>query len=316
MPAPLWTMHSSSQPYIDLKKYDVHFDASLGKNDPYMDKHYRHLSRVIQHAQNGVNIRWLGEHHPKELLDLSRRTYEKYKPSVVKTTNTIRIPRVFHHIWVGNKPLPEKYKAWQKGWQSIPGWEYKLWTDKEVAKLTLQNKELYYKETNMGARSDILRIEILYQFGGVYIDTDFEVYEPKMFDFLSSAYDFFCGFHSIDSLLYHKVLAYNNAIIGSIPRHPILKAWLDKRKSLNPQGDIIEKGPSYFTIAVLENADKGYRDIIFPPTFFYPVGNKQMFSKTYRKIHNPAKKLARIKQDACKKETIAIHWWDGSWYKP
>ena len=224
-----------------------------------------------------------------------------------------RIPRIFHQIWIGPKPFPKEYEAWQKGWQSIPGWEYKLWTDEDVEKLDLYNKETYYGEKNLGSRANILRIEILYRYGGIYIDTDFEVYKPEMFDFLSNAYDFFCGFHPLDSVYLHQVFAFNNAIIGSIPGHPILKALLEKRKLFKPNGDVVQKGPGLLTVTVLENADKGYRDIIFPPTFFYPIGNAQMHIERYKELNTIEEKIAQAKKDSCKPETIAIHWWDGSW---
>lgn len=302
---------------VDLKKYDVDFNESLGAHDAYQKKHYQHMLTALKNpAGYATSFKWLSGHSPQELLTLAQKTYAKYKPSHITPSSNPRIPRIFHHIWIGKKPFPEKYKEWQKGWKSIPGWTYKLWTDHEVAHLDMVNKDLYHKEPNLGSRADILRIEILNKFGGVYIDTDFECYEPKMFDFLSNAYDFFCGFHPLDSLYHHQVFAYNNAIIGSIPGHPILKAWLSKRKFVNPSATVIEKGPAYFTRSVLENADKGYRDIIFPPTFFYPVGNMQMNVEPYSTIKNLIKRMKSVKKDSIRPETIAIHWWDGSWTLP
>lgn len=49
-----------------------------------------------------------------------------------------------------------------------------LWTDEHVARLPLFNRAEYDKATNYGAKSDILRYELLYVYGGVYVDCDMQ----------------------------------------------------------------------------------------------------------------------------------------------
>ena len=82
-----------------------------------------------------------------------RDTYTNNKLALVinslSANNTTRIPRVFHQIWVGPRPLPEKYKRWQKTWQSIPGWTYKLWTDVDVVQFPLINQKAYYEREKL-----------------------------------------------------------------------------------------------------------------------------------------------------------------------
>ena len=42
----------------------------------------------------------------------------------------MRIPRIFHQIWVGPDPLPDEFAAYGQTWlDHHPGWELKLWTD-------------------------------------------------------------------------------------------------------------------------------------------------------------------------------------------
>ena len=60
-----------------------------------------------------------------------------------------------------------------------PDWEYKLWTDETVKEITLINQELFDKAKNYGEKSDILKWELVYRFGGVYIDTDMEALTQK-----------------------------------------------------------------------------------------------------------------------------------------
>lgn len=300
-----------------MRNYDVDFDTSMGKGDPFSDNYFIHFTQSLKKTHDiHKNFIFLQHFTPEKLLKFAQEIYEKYKPSVTDPSDLVRIPRVFHHIWIGKKPFPAKYKKWQAGWQAIPGWEYKLWTDKDVEQLNFSNKDVYYREENLGARADILRMEILYRFGGVYIDTDLECHAPEMFEFLNTAYDFYCGLHPMDTFFHYKIFALNNAIIGSIPGHPILQYWIEQRRTVNPKAIVVEKGPAFFTKAVLAKADQGYRDIIFPASFFYPVGNLQMNIKPYNQILDVNKRMEVIKQEACKPETIAIHWWDGSWTLP
>lgn len=49
---------------------------------------------------------------------------------------------------------------------------YVLWDDEAVAKLALRNVEAYRTACNYGERSDIARYEILWRYGGVYVDAD------------------------------------------------------------------------------------------------------------------------------------------------
>ena len=90
----------------------------------------------------------------------------------------LRIPRVFHQIWVGPEPLPEEFVAYQRTWLTYnPGWKLQLWTEENLPP-DLERREVYEKLRVPAERADILRVELLWRFGGVYIDTDFECLRP------------------------------------------------------------------------------------------------------------------------------------------
>ena len=53
--------------------------------------------------------------------------------------------------------------SWRKKYRSqYPGWQYKLWTDKEVAKMNLRTREYYDNEKMFQCKADLLRLEILW----------------------------------------------------------------------------------------------------------------------------------------------------------
>ena len=91
------------------------------------------------------------------------------------------IPKIIHQIWLGPKKRPQWcLDSWSQEYiQNNPDWEYKLWTDVEVKELKLLNRELYDKEPTMRGKSDILRYELLYKYGGIYIDADSLSINPK-----------------------------------------------------------------------------------------------------------------------------------------
>ena len=259
------------------------FFASLGKQSRLFRPFYAQLMKHLKHP----NSHWFSYlrpgSDPEKMLSTLEGIYTINISLLYEPQKALRIPKIIHQIWVGNKPLPEKYKHWQKTWQSLPGWQYKLWTDKEVENFPLINQTLYYQEKNMGARADLLRIEILYKEGGLYVDTDFECIKPEMFDVLNHAYDFYCGLTPLDC----KKFVINNAIIGSIPGHPVLKGCIENAALQKPTltyegGQIVMKGPGLLTAMILEHANKNYKDIVLPPTFFYPLGVKKLRTK-YRK---------------------------------
>ncbi len=295
----------------------VSFDVSIGAKNPYMDKFYNKLLYKLDKPRSS----WFRNLCPcdcKDALGLLESLYNQCIQNQHCGKEKLRIPKIIHQIWVGPNHFPEKYRAWQKTWQSLPGWTYKLWTDEDVKDFPMINKDVYYQEKNYGARADILRIEILNREGGVYIDTDYECIQPEVFDELNSKYDFYCGITPLDCF----GLMLNNAIIGSIPGHPILKAIITnlpilhdeiRETNLHSTEAIIRKGPGLFSRMFFKNAHLGTKDIALPPTFLYPLGVYQINNEGWQEEFPPESFFEEVKRRVIRPETIALHWWDGSW---
>ena len=84
------------------------------------------------------------------------------------------IPKIIHQIWLGPNKRPD---IWMDSWKieyikQNPDWTYKLWTEKDINMLQMKNRKIYEYEKFYNGKSDIARYEILYQFGGVFIDAD------------------------------------------------------------------------------------------------------------------------------------------------
>lgn len=150
------------------------------------------------------------------------------------------IPKVLHFIWVGPKPFPrESIENIRTFIAHHSDWTLKFWTDRErplphpaMEKHLVQDfafqklGALYSQAANYGEKSDLLRLEILFQEGGVYVDHD-----VKCLKSLNSlgVFDFYCGMElPYKTCLSSSVLPTNN-LIGSRRGHPILAGsmqWL------------------------------------------------------------------------------------------
>lgn len=99
------------------------------------------------------------------------------------------IPKIIHQLWIGPRPAPWK---WMNTWrQNNPGYLYRLWTEKEIAAEKWENQRLidYYMSRGIwhGVK-DVCQYEILYNYGGVFVDADTECLRP-ISDLFTEEYD-------------------------------------------------------------------------------------------------------------------------------
>ena len=116
-------------------------------------------------------------------LKLSERQFFYNEKLVVKPK--YEIPKIVHQIWFG-KPLNKKSLRYNlmKNLEKTAlenGYEYKCWTDKDLLfenfPLTWEFIQLsiQYGKSRLAQVADLARLEILHRFGGVYMDSLFEI---------------------------------------------------------------------------------------------------------------------------------------------
>jgi hypothetical protein len=88
------------------------------------------------------------------------------------------IPKIIHQLWIGDKPAPiTLMNTWK---DKHPDFEYIMWNENEMIKRNFQsqlNNKINEIEEICG-KADILRWEILYKYGGIFIDADSFCIEP------------------------------------------------------------------------------------------------------------------------------------------
>lgn len=281
-------------------KQAVDFDKSLAALDPlYYEGTPYFLAKDFLLEQPVFSGGWDLVSQPKpisEFYTFLKNLYQKNDPSKIKAGSAYKIPRKIHQIWIQGE-LPEKYRVWAKTWQNIPGWEYKLWTDKEIRALPLKARDAYEKADGFGIKADIARYEILRIHGGICPDIDFKCLQPDVFDLFHRSYDFYTCIAPLETAVFCLACG----LIGSAPHHPIMEGMVDfLEHHYDPTiPDYLRAGPVPFSKIFYQYADKpGHIDVAFPPTFFYPTG-------TYTPVH--------LYDQFIKPETVAVHYWARSW---
>ena len=89
------------------------------------------------------------------------------------------IPKIIHYCWFGRGPLPELAQKCIASWKKyLPDYEIKEWNEDNFDVNILPYTAEAYQAKKYAGVSDYARFWILYQYGGIYFDTDVEVIRP------------------------------------------------------------------------------------------------------------------------------------------
>lgn len=87
-----------------------------------------------------------------------------------------RIPKVIHYCWFGGNPLPPLAEKCIASWRKyLPDYEIKRWDESNFDVNIIPYTKQAYEAQKYAFVSDYARFWILYNYGGVYFDTDVEV---------------------------------------------------------------------------------------------------------------------------------------------
>lgn len=132
--------------------------------------------------------------------------------------------------------------------------------------------EKYWAKANSGAQfSDLLRLDLLYQWGGVYVDSDLRLLKPL--DDLINKFDFFIASEDGRSP--------SNALIGARTAHPAIRSLIEELLLNEPDWSLPPNettGPVLFARALKCNKDI----TMLPRETFYSYKGHQHYKRVHR----------------------------------
>ena len=168
-----------------------------------------------------------------------------------------------------------------------PNWEIKVWRDPVEKNDFLL--EQYWEKTKSGAQfADLLRLDLLYRFGGVYVDGDLRLFRPL--DSLIERFEFFIA--SEDGV------RPTNALMGARKDSPVLRYLIDHLRTNEPDWNLppnVTTGPDF-----LSHHLRWRNDVtLLPREVFYPynwdhVGQKKIHRHSYGEIYGWGVGLLRV----------------------
>ena len=108
------------------------------------------------------------------------------------------IPKIIHYCWFGKNPLPDDARDCIESWKkNCPDYEIKEWNEENFDINTCAYVKEAYDKKKWAFITDFVRLKVLYDYGGIYMDTDVEV--CKSLDPLLK-WDAFSGFESDNNI--------------------------------------------------------------------------------------------------------------------
>ncbi|MFQ2377040.1 glycosyltransferase family 32 protein [Aeromonas veronii] len=92
-----------------------------------------------------------------------------------------KIPKIIHYCWFGKNPEPALMRECIKSWHKffpVDEYEYKLWNEDTFDLNSHPFVKQAYENKKWAFITDYVRLWALYNYGGIYADTDVEILKP------------------------------------------------------------------------------------------------------------------------------------------
>lgn len=210
------------------------------------------------------------------------------------------IPKIIHYCWFGNKrkssSVLKKIDLWRK---QLPDYQIFEWNEQTFNVNSTKYSSDAYKNRKFAFVSDVARVHALYEFGGIYMDTDVTVLKP--YDDLLDSQKLILGFEN-------RGLSIASSTIISPPRNPLIGKMMDYYKkssflkldgSLNvtPNTAILRKMLCEQGLIMNNSYQNTKYAVIYPSEYF------SAFDSIYRVSYQT-------------EYTYSVHWFEASWVPP
>jgi mannosyltransferase OCH1-like enzyme len=201
------------------------------------------------------------------------------------------IPHKFHRVWVAESgPMPDVFAGYGQTWLDLnPGWASYVWD--QFPSWGVNRHEWEIAET-FSEKADVLRYEVIYKCGGVYIDTDFENFLP-IGDLIDLSPH---GFIACPEFIRGGAIHFAAGFFAATAGHPILAEIIEKMPESFARNNhpTTRAGPTYLQSILHRHLGE---ITIVPAELFYPYHGGEV----WRHEDHP--------------NAMAAHHWAASWRK-
>ena len=208
------------------------------------------------------------------------------------------IEKKIHYCWFGGNPLDALAEKCLESWRKyFPDYEIIKWDESNFDVNQMEFMSQAYKNGKWAFVSDVARLIVVYEHGGLYFDTDVEVIKSYD-DILNESQTAFFGMEK-------NAYVSSGLGFGAVKGHPFLKELIDEYDNLN-----------------FENNQNNLANIACPIITNKKVEEKGfVFSSEKQKLDDiniyPAEFFAPIDFETGKlnvtEKTHSIHWYGMSW---
>lgn len=201
------------------------------------------------------------------------------------------IPKVIHYCWFGGNQIPKREMECIASWKKhLKGYTFKLWDENNFDIKSTKWTAAAYADRKYAFVADYVRLEALYNYGGIYLDTDIKII--KSFDALLYQ-DAFMGFEDgiCVSCGVIAVKAHNKFIKKILDIYNSNDFVYEKNKNANVK--MVTKILCDYGLKQNNTEQQVCGVHIYPKTYFNPMDFYGNWDKT--------------------KDTYCIHLYSGSW---
>lgn len=219
--------------------------------------------------------------------------YPKQSFDFILNTNP-KIDKVIHYCWFGKAEIPEHLQRCINSWkQYCPDYKLVRWDESNYDISKNKYMKDAYDAKKWGFVPDFARLDIIYNYGGFYLDTDVELI--KSLDCLRGN-EMYCGFEN------NHFIALGLGF-GAVKGHRLIKKMMDMYNTLKfeTRYGLPVVSPVYQTEALLgenvqmNNTFQQMDDFtVYPSEVMAPIGSLGIGSGITQK-------------------TVSIHHYEGSW---
>lgn len=208
------------------------------------------------------------------------------------------IPKIIHYCWFGHNPKPELFDKCFDSWKrKCPDYQIIEWNEEnfDIAACPLYVRQAY-ENKKWAFVTDYVRLKVVYDHGGIYLDTDVEL--KKRLDRLLK-YDAYFGFE--EGRYINTGLGF-----GAVEKHFLLDAMM---KDYEKSPFQLENGEFDQTTCPVRNTE------VFLKIGLCQNDRKQILDN--RILILPTIYMCPIEWETGKMrkslKTISIHWFTASW---